>query len=197
MNYKILLLITSLIINNLYCIPQIKGFIDSKHNRLPIYNIVYLGKQVNSDHDGFFSMYANDTQPFNILICRHFETAIEKKNTVRKLKFNYLKPYKFFKATNNGWKVTNLYNEEIPDHTLIVRMNPKLVKTLLPWQVSITDSPFTMPRIVLKDQITKNALEKSSGKSLLYGLDQKTFHVDVKNETMRFIDDKKKIVVAK
>ncbi|MCK4265119.1 hypothetical protein KAW80_02050 [Candidatus Babeliales bacterium] len=206
MKFKISIL-TLLIITfsiNTYAYKQLKGLIDApqKFKNIPSFNIFHLGTQTSSDEDGFFSLpYKADNENFSVLISRNFDTDKDQKNTVKGLKIDTKKPYKFFVDSTDVegkryWKLKHLYSDEIPQNTLIIRMNPKLVKNLEFWNLNLPINLIKGPHIVLNTTISEQELKKASDKSILYSLNQKPFHEEVKTTKKFFKDKKKKVSIS-
>ena len=181
---------------------KLKGIIEAPAmiKKIPNFPVFYLGTQTNTDDDGFYTLPHKLSKQFSILISRNLYTAIDKKNTVKGYKLIKNKPYKYFRSVtdeenNVVWKEFLLSSQVIPDNTVIIRMDPKMVKKLEPWDINLPSNFVKLPKVILKNNVTLKELSYSSNKAFIYSLDEKPFHqpVEIINQTA---NPKTKIALA-
>lgn len=153
-------------------------------NKVPEFKICYDGKYTYSNKEGFFFINIDEKKlnKYKLLICKNFNQDFKTINTIDHLNIFKDKNYKYYSfkrtsATGGRWvqKEKNLIkkNFTIPQHCIVVLIDPKYVASVENWQIALPSSIVKLPKIILKDS---PKLAKESHKSLLYSLDSNIFH---------------------
>lgn len=176
-------------------IPQfaMKGYIkvDQDWKTTPEFRILFNGKQVINDENGFYSFPINTmVNKFHFLICKSVEQNFEKTNTVENLSVKVKRRYRYFSFTKTGTGNSWLQKEKdlekknfiIPDDCVIALINPKYVEKVESWKMNLNFRFLTLPKIIFKDNLVEKKVKRESAKSLLRSLDLLPFHEKITNE---------------
>jgi len=173
---------------------QLKGFIEIPEKEAgPIeFTVRHLGKTGQNDKDGFYTIPISDItlhKKPSFMICKKEFGLVEGKNTINTLAFNNDKAYRYFEESTDGeWKEKKLSNSAIPTNCVMLVMDPRLVASVTTWDMELGNNFIKLPKVAIKNDVTKQDLQKASDKSLLYTCDLNRFHEKIQNEK-----DEKKI----
>ncbi|MFH1461595.1 MAG: hypothetical protein ABIF12_01485 [bacterium] len=181
---------------------SLRGYIQANQNwkKIPEFRILFNGKQVVSDENGFYSFpIENKINKFHFLICKNVEQNFEKINTVKNLSLKFEKPYKYYSFTKTGtgnvWikKEKDLSNKNFTIHknSVIALINPDYIEKIEPWMLNLDPKFLNLPKIVFKDSLEEKVVQRGSAKSLLYSLDSTVFHKKVTYNEKNFANNVK------
>lgn len=181
---------------------SLRGYIQANQNwkKVPEFRILFNGKQVISDENGFYSFpVENRINKFHFLVCKNIEQNFDKINTIKNLSLKFEKPYKYFSFTKTGtsnvWIKTekDLSNKNFKIHknSVIALINPDYVEKIEPWKLNLEPKFLNLPKIVFKDNLEEAVVRRGSAKSLLYSLDTVVFHEKITNDKKNFTNNVK------
>ncbi|MBD3272793.1 hypothetical protein GF385_00380 [Candidatus Dependentiae bacterium] len=202
--------------NNLFCVPNsqksnyshpfiLKGYIKVPQNwkRVPEFRILFNGKQVTNDENGFYSFPLDKKiNKFHFLICKNVDQVFEKINTVKNLKVNIEKPYKYFlfvkNEKENEWiqEEKDLKNKNfiVRDDCIIALINPKYIEHIEPWTVNLKGKFLNLPKVIFRGDLVENKIKREAAKSLIRSMDLLPFHEKILNEKKVFNDNREAII---
>lgn len=174
-------------------ILQLKGIIEAPITikDVPEFVVRFQGKQTISKNDGIFSFLLNKKDPknaFTLLICEEIVESKKKtlknkesKNTIKNFLVNISKPYKLYELDIEseyfGWaqkelpEIPNNKNfAKIPQNTIILLANPKIVERVELWTILISPNYVPGPKIILNKNYSAKELKEASERSLAKGI---------------------------
>lgn len=156
---------------------------------VPQLRILYDGKETISNREGFFSFPVDEKniEKYSLILCDDVQQNFDKKNTLKHVSVIRQRPYRYFtfkKGPFGGsWqqkeKTLNKKNFVIPQHAVIVLVDPSNVESVQNWDIDLSNNILKLPVIVLKN----DSLHKVSAHSLLKSLDKTVFCESVREES--------------
>ena len=73
----------------------------------------------------------------------------------------------------------------IPHDCIVARINPRYIKKIEPWKISLGFNFATLPKIILKDDLKEVQVKREADKSLLRSLDLLPFHEKITQENKK------------
>lgn len=170
-----------------------KGYIqaDQGWKTTPEFRILFNGKQVINDENGFYSFpLEKRINKYHFLICKNIKQNFEKINTVKNLSVKIEKPYRYFSFTKTGtgnqWiqkeKDLEKRNFILPEDCVIALINPKYIEKIEAWKINLNSRFSNFPKIVLNKDFAEKKVKREAAKSLLRSMNFLPFHEKITNE---------------
>lgn len=167
-----------------------KGLIQAKSiiEDLPGFRVYFEGKVAVSDDNGFYSFPVDDSDltKYRLVITRRLQHVFDRQNTINGFKVipdkDYI-CYTFKKIGRYGsWvkkvKPLNNKNFALPKNSIVLLMSPKYVDHIETWDMELPRNVVSLPKIVLRKDISEKDLKRVAAKSLLC-LEDAVFHEKV------------------
>jgi len=159
------------------------------HNdNLPECSLYYEGKMIKSDTSGIFTIpIERMTNKYSLLVCNKIEYRFDKNNTLKECiivpNMNYLL-YSYERlSSKEPWnlvrcKAKKKKNFVVPDHCIILLLNPTLIENIVLWKVKLQSNFIPLPQIILKSNCRKK-FERAANKAVVKSLSVAPFHEQV------------------
>jgi len=167
---------------------EIRGCIkiDGLMDKVPQVRILFDGKEVISNGEGFFSFPLDEGHivQYSLLITEAVQQKFDKANTLKGLTVASGQRYRYFVFKKEGWglgweqyeKTIKYDSFLVPEHCVIVLLDPEYVARVERWNVFLPESMIKLPVIVLKNTVAQEKIKRASAQSLLASLDTTPFH---------------------
>lgn len=155
----------------------------SSAHRYEQYQVFYDGKKTTVSADGLFKIPLDEKIEHPSLLIGKIATRHNEGSLTPECFFvPKTETYKYFiHKKDDEWIESSLAeNRIVPEHTVIIYMNPAHIEKLQPWPLRLAANFIKLPQIVLRSDLSKQDITRSAAEYSAFACDIANYHEPIR-----------------